>query len=259
MRSTLKNSFFTALNLLPLPLRGRASILMYHSVGENGLFFTVPLHDFERQLKYLKQKKYSVIKLSELLNKMKQKKDISNCVSLTFDDGYEDNYTNAFPLLKKYSFPATIFLATNFVGSKHDVHGITMPMLTEAEIKEMSASGLVEFMPHTQTHLSLRNDTPSDVAIKEVVDSSSDVERLSGERATIFSYPKGRVNVVVDTYIRENKWDGAVTVEEGLVSLQSDCFLLPRNSVDSSTTMAQFKGKVSLAISIYTWFKKLFK
>ena len=259
MKSTLKNIFFALAGLLPLRMQKSASVLMYHSVSENGLFFSVSPHAFEKQLAYLKREKYSVIKLSELIARIKKHKDISRCVVITFDDGYRDNYTDAFPLLQRYSFPATIFLATHFVESDRDVHGVTMPMLTKAQITEMVATGSIEFMPHTQTHLSLREDTPLEVAIKEVVDSSLDVERLTGARAAIFSYPKGRVNVAVDGYLRENGWDGAVTVEEGLVTPKSDVFLLCRNSVDSATSMAQFRGKVSRAIDVYIKLKKFFK
>src|SRR3989339_1931367 len=259
MKSTLKNIFFVLVGFFPSRMQKSASILMYHSVSENGLFFSVSPYTFEKQLAYLKREKYSVIKLSELIARIKKHKDISKCVVITFDDGYRDNYADAFPLLQKYSFPATIFLATHFVESERDVHGVTIPMLTKAQITEMVATGSIEFMPHTQTHLSLREDTPLEVAIKEVVDSSLDVERLTGARAAIFSYPKGRVNVAVDGYLRENGWDGAVTVEEGLVTPKSDIFLLCRNSVDSATSMAQFKGKVSRAIDVYIKLKKFFK
>ena len=81
-----------------------ASILMYHSVGDNDLFFTVKEPDFEKQLKYLKKKNFNCLTLSELLDKREKKESLKNCVALTFDDGYLDNYEIVFPLLKNIKF-----------------------------------------------------------------------------------------------------------------------------------------------------------
>src|SRR3989344_3122644 len=104
MKQILKKIIFGLLNAIfhhEIFLRD-ASILMYHSIAENGVFFTVKPSEFERQMKYLS----------------KNKKIPRKTVVLTFDDGYLDNYENAFPVLKKYNFPATIFVATGFVGGK---------------------------------------------------------------------------------------------------------------------------------------------
>lgn len=112
MKGILKTVLFSLLLPFLGSLKGRASILMYHSIGEGGAFFAVTEEDFEKQLLYLKRRGFVCITLSELVEKLERKEDVSSNVVLTFDDGYEDNYTKAFPLLKKYDIPATIFLIT---------------------------------------------------------------------------------------------------------------------------------------------------
>lgn len=103
--------------------RGAPFILMYHRVLnpassayclQPGMF--VSLKSFELHLRVLK-KQYTVLPLRELLEGcFVKKKALKNCCAITFDDGWLDNYTNAFPLLMKYRMPATIFLATRYIG-----------------------------------------------------------------------------------------------------------------------------------------------
>jgi peptidoglycan/xylan/chitin deacetylase (PgdA/CDA1 family) len=99
-------------------IRARASrnlqILIYHRVNDDGdLFFPgVPSRVFEQQMKYLAGQCH-VLRLDEAVNRMKECDLPDNAVAITFDDGYRDNYTHAFPILKSLELPATIFLATS--------------------------------------------------------------------------------------------------------------------------------------------------
>ena len=114
---------------------------MYHSVdnekGKGGIF----VNEFEEHIKWIKDKK--TFKMEELknLNYTLPK----NSILITFDDGYKNNYTLAFPILKKYNMKATIFLNTKFIG-KDEFY------LNWDEIKEMYESGLVDFQLHTHSH-----------------------------------------------------------------------------------------------------------
>lgn len=229
---------------------------MYHSVGDNGAFFSVKEKNFKWQMAYLNKKKYKIIKLSELIKKIKNQEDVGNAVCLTFDDGFKDNYEIVFPLLKYYSFPATIFVATDFVGGQIKTsQGEMIDCLSMEQIKIMVQSGLVEFMPHTQSHCLLDRVDLTRGCLE--IDQSRDfLEKLTVSQADIFAYPKGRYNLEIDLYLRNNGWQGAVLVEEGLVGKNSDIFRLKRNSVDSKTSTLQFMGKVSAAIDIYNKFKK---
>src|SRR3989338_5209539 len=101
-------------------------ILCYHricpmeEVGKDSRSLCVTPKQFERQMFLLKALGYQPTTLQELSAHLKDQKNIKKrSIVLTFDDGYEDNYTYAFPLLKKYSFPATIFLVTDWIGKKN--------------------------------------------------------------------------------------------------------------------------------------------
>lgn len=105
-------------------LEDKAFILMYHRVLcedcsrdtyiQPGMFVTCK--SFERQVSFLSER-YQILLLEELIEKINRNEKIGGCCAITFDDGWMDNYTNAFPVLKKYQAPATIFLATAFIGT----------------------------------------------------------------------------------------------------------------------------------------------
>ena len=121
--------------------------LMYHSIdsekNKGGIF----VDEFEEHIKWIKDKK--TFKMEEL--KGLDYKLPKNSILITFDDGYKNNYTLAFPILKKYNMKATIFLNTKFI-EKDDAY------LNWAEIREMYESGLVDFQLHTHSHqLTIKN------------------------------------------------------------------------------------------------------
>ncbi|RJQ17678.1 MAG: polysaccharide deacetylase family protein [Nitrospiraceae bacterium] len=101
-----------------------AIILCYHRVIDVDDIYGYPLmhgvidasvRDFERQMKFL-SRHFNVMSLSALSGCYRSGKLPRNAVVVTFDDGYKDNFTNAYPILKKYGIPATIFLITDFIG-----------------------------------------------------------------------------------------------------------------------------------------------
>ena len=250
MKSLLKDFFWTLASLFSRE-KDAASILMYHSIGRNDAFFTVRKEEFEKQLQYLRDNHFDVITLSALLERLKQNKSLAHTVVITFDDGYKDNYDSAFPLLKKYQMPATIFLATNYIdGSMKLKDETVLPMLSRQEIQEMTRSGLIECMPHTGSHMRYTGDN-LDALMEEVRESRRTVEALTGRSAPLFAYPAGKYDHVLADRVKREGFDGAVTVQGGLVHPDADLFTLKRNAVDSMTSIPQFKGKVSRAIDWY--------
>ena len=106
-------------------LKNKAFILMYHRIIDKDLQSPFPVQpgmyvtpdNFGKQVKFLKDK-FKIISLDVLVERLKNGEDVSGCCVLTFDDGWRDNYTNAFPILKKHQVPATIFLATGFIDTQ---------------------------------------------------------------------------------------------------------------------------------------------
>jgi peptidoglycan/xylan/chitin deacetylase (PgdA/CDA1 family) len=229
---------------------------MYHSVGDTTAAFTVSASMFEKQLAYLKAKKYEVVLLSELVRRLEKKESIANTVVLTFDDGYADNYEIAFPLLKKYSLPASIFLTTGNVGTVSentvDAH---LPYLTKNQILEMKKNELIEFFPHGHFHKKLHALTAED-ARNEIMDSFRYIENLLGAPEKIFAYASGKYSNETIKILTEEKFKAAVTVKPGSVTVESVMLELPRNHVDSATSMAEFKARLTEAGEWYEAIKK---
>lgn len=128
MKQIIKKSLSPALHYLfrPFPKKG-ATILAYHQViphiikealSSPSEYITTNL--FEKHLKWLKQR-YVILPLRDLLEYHKQGITLHNTIAITFDDGWENTYTEAFPLLKKYQIPVTVFLTTDYIGSKNPI------------------------------------------------------------------------------------------------------------------------------------------
>ena len=127
----------------PTPESEPLPVLMYHAVGDeiwgySDLF--VSEAGMEEQLQYLQENGYEPIWFSDLTHI----EDYEKPVILTFDDGYDDNYTVLYPLLEKYQTKATIFVIGNAMGSQHK--------MTQEQVYELAASGLVSIQSHTYTH-----------------------------------------------------------------------------------------------------------
>jgi len=127
-------------------------ILMYHFIVENKGEHHISKKEFERDLKFLKQNKFNTIGMGELLEFVHNDKPLPpNPVMLTFDDGYYNNYVNAFPLLERYNMKAVI----NIIGDHTDIwsdnfyEDIDHGHITWEHIREMTDSGLVEIGNHT--------------------------------------------------------------------------------------------------------------
>jgi len=216
----------------------KVSILMYHSVSDNdNRFFAVSEKNFEKQVKFLSDKNFSIISADALLDILKNKKEVKEkTICLTFDDGYKNNYSVVFPILKKYNFPAMIFLVTDLIGEDD--------YLDWNEIGKMKNSGLVSFGCHTKSHPDLDKITSLDIE-RELFESKVILENKLGQKCRFFSYPRGKYDDVVLQKVKEQGFELAFITKEGIISLKNDMLELPRLSIDKSTTWLQFIGKIS--------------
>lgn len=218
-----------------------AVILMYHSIGQSNEFFAVRPEKFERQMNYLKEKNFKVIGLAELGGLAERNEAISKkTVVITFDDGYEDNFLVAYPILKKNGFTATIFVASSLVGKTVKARqGTNMKILSERQIKEMAHSGLIKFGSHANHHKKLAKLEEKEVE-KELVDSRRMLSNILGEEVVALAYPFGSCNERVKK-IAGKYFKIACGVEKGLIHGNHDCWQLPRFSIDSKVGWWRFK------------------
>ncbi len=216
---------------------------MYHSVSENKEFFTVKTADFEKQMAYLHKNKFNVVPLASLIKILADKKPIApKTVVVTFDDGYEDNYFTAFPILQKYNFHVSIFAVTGSVGIERIIRsGAKLKMLDWNQMKKMQTSGLIDFYPHTDSHPKLTEISREAVA-GEIAASRSILKKELGRQTDIFAYPYGKYNESVVRELKRQNFSGAVTVNTGRVQNTDDPFVLKRNSIDSKVSFQMFRG-----------------
>jgi peptidoglycan/xylan/chitin deacetylase (PgdA/CDA1 family) len=200
-------------------------ILMYHHISENNGGLNVSPQNFKKQMEFLHRGGYKVISLKELSHGIKADRGFNfKTVVITFDDGYRDNFVYAYPILKKYGFPATIFLVSSYVGQDD--------FLTWDQIRQMKDDG-ISFGAHTRTHKYLPS-LKGKPLIEEVVNCKRQIEANLGERVEFFSYPTGGFNDEVKDVLRDAGFTAACTINRGRDRFNRDLFELKRIKVKNS-------------------------
>jgi peptidoglycan/xylan/chitin deacetylase (PgdA/CDA1 family) len=208
-----------------------AVILMYHSIGKpvhGNSSLDVSEEVFERQMRFLSRYHYRVIPLAELADLLKEKKRIPwRTVVLTFDDGFEDNYTKAYPILKKYHLPATIFIIVNRIGKK----GFMVPAI----IKEMSDSGLITIGAHTNNHFYLPFILDAKVLWDEIYGSKAALEKMVDKPVDAFCYPSGGYTPAIKKIVQKAGYKVAVTTFPYQGLAQEDLYAIKRIKVTENS------------------------
>lgn len=192
-----------------------AAILMYHSVGESVDWqpgVDISVEAFAAQMDFLKRHNYNVISLDELVGLLKNRSKIpARTVVITFDDGYMNNYTRAYPILRKYNFPATFFIIVNYLGKKKKFYGREMEFMTPEVLKEMLASGIVTIGSHTKDHFYLPDITDERILRDQIEGSKKELEKITGKEVLFFSYPIGGYNFLVRDMVGRAGYKAALT------------------------------------------------
>ncbi len=191
------------------------AILMYHSIGGPGSKqypLDVSPGSFEKQMRFLSRHHYNVIPLHDLVTLLKEgKKTPSKTVVITFDDAYENNYTEAYPILKKYNLPATIFVVVNYMGQTKNLYGHDFRFMTPQMALEMQDSGLITIGSHTMNHLLLPSIKDKSVLWQEIRGSKEALEKILGRPVLAFCYPNGGYTPEVEKMVQAAGYQIAVT------------------------------------------------
>lgn len=228
----------------------RLPVLMYHSIDyvtDKKDKITVSPEVFAKQMKFLHDHKYNIVTLSEAVSYIRdRKRPPARTLAITFDDGYENNYKYAYPALKKYNIPATIFVITDKVGSKD--------FLTWDQIKEMSASGIVDIESHTKSHIWL-NHTDAKQLETELVSSREVLEKGLDKRVRYICYPMGGYNENVKCVARGAGYEAGFATKPKNMNDGSDVYEIKRVRISpTSNNLFVYMIKVS---GYHTFFRVL--
>ncbi len=218
--------------------RIRVPILMYHYVGplpadadDIRRDLTVEPPVFATHLQYLADAGYQTVSLYDLYDALMNGTPLPpRPVILTFDDGYLDHYTVAFPLLQKHGFTATFFIITG----RADAHD--PDYLNWSQIAEMAQAGM-SMEPHTKTHQSLQ-ERDYDFLIYEMLGSQESLKAHATAEARMLSYPAGRYDDLTLEVAREIDFRLAVTTQPGIFHTTTNTLELARARVSGATSAA---------------------
>lgn len=207
--------------------RMRIPVIMYHYVEyvkdtkdivRKKLSITPPL--FEQHLQTLKDAHYETYFVKDIPQIVDGTIRYSTqSAILTFDDGYEDFYTDVFPMLKKYNMRATLYIITNYIGKKG--------FLNETQIRELIDSDLVEIGSHTQDHVYLKV-SPKDYANEQIQVSKKILEETFNIKVKTFAYPYGAFNEHALSAVQQTGYTAAVSVIPGVMQSKDNLFFLSR-------------------------------
>lgn len=194
-------------------------ILMYHRVNDKVMKeLSVKEKDFLWQMAYLKKKGYSVLTMDQVFKKINSNKIKGRHIVISFDDGYEDFTSKAFPILKQYGFPSILYLVPGYIEGDRDYWWDKdlgkSDLLSWKQILRLKDSQLVEFGSHTLHHLDL-NRLEKDQIISEIENSKNIIEEKLNRRVRHFSYPRGIYNKEAEKIIYK-KYDTGVLIFNGI-------------------------------------------
>ncbi len=203
-------------------------ILTYHHVGSpSGKWRLLGINgrSFTFQMDFIKRHGYHVISLDELVKGIQAGRSFPhNSVVITFDDGYDDNYSYAFPILKQYGFPAIIFLISNGIGSPD--------LLTWDQVKEMEHYNVMAGA-HTRHHVYLPMATAS-LYRDEIAGSKKEIEDHLGHRIDYFAYPVGGFSEDIKSFVQESGYKAAMSTNRGTDRFNKDLFEMKRIHMSQS-------------------------
>ena len=209
----------------------KVPIIVYHSINDNPIGLeqlSVSIESFAEQMKYLVDNGFTPIGFDDIDKLGYYQKPII----ITFDDGYVDNYDNAYPILKMYNIKATIFIITGTINSS--------ACLSQAQIKEME--DLVSFQSHTVNHYELDKASTESI-LEELSASKACLEKITGKPVFVLSYPCGKYNDEVES-IASEYYKYAVTTNYGDYDIGSNNLEISRIYIFRSDSIEYFAEKI---------------
>lgn len=230
--------------------KDRIILLLYHSVLNNTEeieklyptenIFSMNTDKFEEQTKYLMDNGYNFININALINYLKLGKSLpDNPVLITFDDGWQSVYKNAYPILKANKINATIFLTTDKHSPVFYEKGQFDTFLTDQQIIEMSKNG-IDFQSHGATHRDLSRLSEDELK-EELLRSKEHIEQLTKKKVQFLSTPgTTRITNRIIKVAKSVGYEGIVCSLTGTNNQNTNPFRLRRLNVEGCFTLNEF-------------------
>jgi len=213
-------------------------ILMYHHIADLPLdatelqtTWTVSPKNFDAQMQWLARNGFHTISMAQLVAHLKHHQPLpAKPIIISFDDGWQEQYTTAFPILTKYGLSGTFFVYTRPLDHTE--------FMTWAQLQELVAAGM-DIQSHSLTHPHLRALAP-DAAYKEIAESKAMLEKRLGKPVIAFCYPFGEYNQAIIEMVQRAGYAGAVTLASGYRQRADELYTLRRIRVSYHDSLEDF-------------------
>jgi peptidoglycan/xylan/chitin deacetylase (PgdA/CDA1 family) len=234
----------------PIPTLGPATaapraahipILMYHHIrtpppGTDavGTDLSVPPDVFDAEIKFLSDQGFHAIHITDLIDHLKNDTPLpSKPIVITFDDGYDDNYVNAFPTLKDFGFVGTFFI----ISDRPDAP--VAGYMNWQQIEEMAANGM-EIGSHSRDHRFNLGEMPPSIQWAEIKPSFDAIQTHIPNQRPVFAYPSGSYNVTTLRFLSQLGYVAAVTTMQGTIQYADAPFELRRVRIRGGWSIDDF-------------------
>lgn len=222
-------------------------ILMYHSVDNEFKESKIRISPerFDSDLKYIRDKGYNVIDFKQLIDHKEKGTRLPNKpVIISFDDGQLNNYSQAYPILKKYGMKATIFLITSREGLINYKGDKLLSYFNWNQAREMERSGLISIMPHSHELHNYRKTEETGKGVERALAESEEayIERLDrdlkksqevfreklNKEVDVYAYPFGIYSRESEELLKKYGYKVSLTTKSNMADIGEDLFLLKR-------------------------------
>jgi peptidoglycan/xylan/chitin deacetylase (PgdA/CDA1 family) len=214
-------------------LWANAHIFVYHRFGDSRYPSTnTTIEELRKEFDYFKDNDYEVIKLSKLVNALKEKQEIpDNWIVLTIDDSYKSFYTNALEVFKEYNYPFSLFVPVEAIEKKYPDY------TTWEELKDISQYGSIEFHSYGHKHMTYL----SNEEIKNDFDKGLNIfQKRLNIKPKFFTYPYGEYSQRVKEISKSYGFDAILNQNMGAVATSSDVYDMDRTALVGKTNLKYY-------------------
>lgn len=230
------------------------NVLMYHQIGEFEPMAAhrstyCHVHRFAAQMAWLHRFGYTALRIDDVLACVRGEREIpARAVALTFDDGYENFYQYAWPILQRYRFPAMVYLISGMIGQPASWFArdgrATPPLMDAARLRQLRKEG-VDFGGHSVSHVKLAEQDRERMR-HEIFDCKTQLEDTPGEPVAHFCYPYGSHDIATVEAVAEAGYTSATTCVRGRASAQDDPLTIPRKAISYGDNLLGFAWRLHM-------------